>query len=265
MHNFSSFIHAPGVDFPTQPTDNFERACVGGFMKRSLRPRKTATLSESLQRQLNMYALAASAAGVGILALSVPAEAEIVYTPAHHKITHGGSFKIDLNHDGITDFTLINTFSTTTSTFRSNLSIRPAAGNGGEGWTGDRPYASALKLGAAIGPADYFPGKQMASVNVGPAEVYYVGSWVNVKNRYVGLRFKIKGKIHYGWARLSVQVENHRVVGTLTGYAYETVAGKPIKAGQIKDEDDALIQPASLGHLARGASALSAWRGKERM
>jgi hypothetical protein len=234
-------------------------------MKRSLRPRKTATLSESLQRQLNMYALAASAAGVGILALSVPAEAEIVYTPAHHKITHGGSFKIDLNHDGITDFTLINTFSTTTSTFRSNLSIRPAAGNGGEGWTGDRPYASALKLGAAIGPADYFPGKQMASVNVGPAEVYYVGSWVNVKNRYVGLRFKIKGKIHYGWARLSVQVQNHTVVGTLTGYAYETVAGKPIKAGQIKEEDDAVIQPASLGHLARGASALSAWREKERM
>jgi hypothetical protein len=86
-----------------------------------------------------------------------------------------------------------------------------------------------------------------------------------VKNRYVGLRFKIKGKIHYGWARLSVQVQNHTVVGTLTGYAYETVAGKPIKAGQIKEEDDAVIQPASLGHLARGASALSAWREKERM
>jgi hypothetical protein len=235
-------------------------------MKHSLRPRKTARLPKSIQRQLNMYALAASAAGVGILASALPAEAEIVYTPAHHKITHGGSFKLDLNHDGITDFTLINTFSTTTSTFRSNLSARPAAGNGAEGWTGFRPYASALKLGAEIGPADYFPGKQMASVNVGPAAVYYVGSWVNVKNRYLGLSFKIKGKIHYGWARLSVQVENHTVVGTLTGYAYETVAGKPIKAGQTKEDDDtATIQPASLGHLARGASALSAWRGKERL
>jgi hypothetical protein len=106
----------------------------------------------------------------------------------------------------------------------------------------------------------------MASVNVGPAAVYYVGSWVNVKNRYLGLRFKIKGKIHYGWARLSVQVQNHTVVGTLTGYAYETVAGKAIKAGQTKEDDDtATIQPASLGHLARGASALSARRGKERL
>jgi hypothetical protein len=262
MQSFSSFINTPSVDFPTQATHNPWREWED-FMKHSLRPRKTATLPEAIQRQLNMYALAASAAGVGILALALPAEAEIVYTPTHQRVTHGGSFKIDLNHDGITDFTLINTFSTTTSTFRSNLSVRPAAGNGAEGWTGFRPYASALKLGGGIGPAHYFPGKQMASVNVGPAAVYYVGSWVNVKNRYLGLRFKIKGQTHYGWARLSVQVQNHTVVGTLTGYAYETVAGKPLKAGQTKEEDAATIQPASLGHLARGASALSAWRGKE--
>ena len=231
-------------------------------MKRSLRPRKTATLPESIQRQLNMYALAASAAGVGILALSVPAEGAIVYTPAHHRIPKGGSVKLDLNHDGVTDFRFVATFQTTTSTFRSNLSVLPAAGNGVEGWTGGRPYASALRLGAGIGPLRYFPGKQMASVNVGPAAIYYVGIWVNVKNRYLGLRFKIKGKTHFGWARLGVQVQNHTVVGTLTGYAYETIPGKAIKAGQTKD-DDATIQPASLGHLARGASALSAWRGKQ--
>jgi hypothetical protein len=51
-------------------------------MKRSPRPRKTATLPESIQRQLNMYTLAATATGVGILALAVPTEAVIVYTPA---------------------------------------------------------------------------------------------------------------------------------------------------------------------------------------
>ena len=182
------------------------------------------------------------------------------------ELPKGGSYKLDLNHDGITDFTFAATFQTLTSTFRSNLSLLPAAGNGAEGWTGGRPFASALKLGAGIGPQHYFPGKQMASVSVGPAATYYVGSWVNTKNRYLGLRFKIKGKTHYGWARLSVQVQNHTVVGILTGYAYETIPGKPIKAGQTKEDDDAAtIQPASLGHLARGSSALSAWRGKERL
>jgi hypothetical protein len=38
--------------------------------------RKPSTLSESLQRHLNAYALAASAAGVGMSALAQPAEAK---------------------------------------------------------------------------------------------------------------------------------------------------------------------------------------------
>jgi hypothetical protein len=76
------------------------------------------------------------------------------------------------------------------------------------------------------------------------------------------LKVKVDGKIHYGWARLNVSIQGSAIVGTLTGYAYETIPGKPIKAGQIKEGDDATIEPASLGHLARGASAISAGRGK---
>jgi hypothetical protein len=48
------------------------------------RPRRIASsLSESVQRQLNMYALAASAAGVSLLALASPAEGRIIYTHIH--------------------------------------------------------------------------------------------------------------------------------------------------------------------------------------
>jgi hypothetical protein len=44
-------------------------------MQRSSRPiRTSAKLSDSLHRQLNMYALAASAAGVGLLAFAQPTE-----------------------------------------------------------------------------------------------------------------------------------------------------------------------------------------------
>jgi hypothetical protein len=55
-------------------------------MKRSSRPLKTAELPRSLHQQLNSYALAASAAGVGVLVLAQPAEAKIIYTKAHHLI-----------------------------------------------------------------------------------------------------------------------------------------------------------------------------------
>ena len=56
-------------------------------MNRSSGPRKTADLCNSSQQYLNMYAIAASAAGVGMLALAQPVAAKIVYTPTHPSST----------------------------------------------------------------------------------------------------------------------------------------------------------------------------------
>ncbi len=69
-------------------------------MKRT--SRKPSELSQSLQRNLKAYALAASAAGVGMLAL--PAEAKIVYRPTHIYIPLHHPVGLDLNGDGIVDF-----------------------------------------------------------------------------------------------------------------------------------------------------------------
>jgi hypothetical protein len=235
---------------------------------KSLRAR--VMLSPSTDQRLTSYALAASAAGVGVLALTMPAEGRIIYTPAHHVITHGGSFNLDLNHDGIIDFTLRDKYFTRSmSTFISALSAVPAAGNGVDGWTAVQRglsstqmqhYAFALKAGARIGGAQYFVGQQIASVIAGPGGSYYDGSWVNVRNRYLGLRFKIKGSTHYGWARLNVKVQKLRVTATLTGYAYETVANRPIVVGQT--EPDPTAGATSLGSLAKGWSDLPGVSGK---
>ena len=88
----------------------------------------------------------------------------------------------------------------------------------------------------------------------------YYGQWTNVTGRYLALRFKLHGKTHYGWARLNVVDRGFTLTGTLTGYAYETIANKAIVAGDTKGRDKDEVQPVSLGHLARGASAVSAWR-----
>jgi hypothetical protein len=69
-------------------------------MNRPSGPRKTTNLPESLHQQLNMYALAAGAAGVGVLALAQPADAKIVYTPAHKHLPHNKLFYLD----GVDDF-----------------------------------------------------------------------------------------------------------------------------------------------------------------
>src|SRR5438105_4742999 len=86
----------------------------GATMKRS-RPHKTLEL---VHQKLTSYALAAGAAGVSSLALSQPAAAKIVYTPAHVNIVGPHAFyQLDLNHDGIVDFSIANTVQITTDQF----------------------------------------------------------------------------------------------------------------------------------------------------
>jgi len=101
------------------------------------------------------------------------------------------------------------------------------------------------------------------------------GNWINVTNRYLGLKFLIKGKVHYGWARLNVTVVQSKLTVILTGYAYETITGRSIIAGRTKgpaeDRNDLgpasltapTWKPATLGALALGAPGLTICRREE--
>lgn len=221
--------------------------------------------------RLTMYALAATAAGVGILAMAQPAEAEIVYTKANKHIGPNSTLHLDLDHDGIADFDLKDVYE--------------AGGYSSAGWLSavpDRPknaawghvvqrqaYGSALSANVEVGPKaqflaeavgmaeeDFSGGKDRA------AFVYGSGPWANVTNRYLGLKFVIKGEMHFGWARLNVSLGkyNTEVSAVLTGYAYETVANRPILTGKEHGSDDrsnpaqAVDRAATLGRLARGSS-----------
>ena len=221
-------------------------------------------LAQHLDQRLTAYALAASAAGVGVLALAPRSEAKIIYRNVHHVIGRNASYALDLNHDGKTDFTIQNVEGGGTCTttlcnpYFAKLAAQPAAGNGAAGFViASAPWAFDLKAGARIGPSQYFRGSMLATANGYPGSASSKnGSWVNVKNRYLGLKFKIAGKIHYGWVRLSVQVQNFSITATLTGYAYETTPNKPIIAGETIGQDLAITKPSSLGDLARGAFAI---------
>ncbi len=258
-------------------------------MKRSTGPRKAANLSESIHRQLSMYAIAAVVAVLSALALTERSEAKIVYTPVSVQLS---KYSLDVNNDGITDFTLQLQGSVKHDegcqawNISDYLSDVAAKGNGvisdGNG------LAAVLRRGAEIGASQKFTSQQEMAY-VWQEYIFYMGrpchlykgeegNWLNVTNGYLGLVFKIKGKTHYGWARLSVQssdgFDDVHMEATLTGYAYETIPGKSIKAGQTKGADGEDFsasssmtspvadapQPASLGALAMGTRGLSIWR-----
>ena len=75
-----------------------------------LRNRETTHLDSTFDRSLSLYALAAGAAGVSLLALAQPAEGKIIYTPTSQRIGHH-TF-LDLNGDGINDFQFSDIVST---------------------------------------------------------------------------------------------------------------------------------------------------------
>jgi hypothetical protein len=238
-------------------------------MKRPVRA--PSQLSESMHKRLSAYALAASAAGVGVLALAQPAEARVVYTPAHVKIGYPDFkvYRLDINHDGITDFLFstramntyqLNVCGPTRSESRPCLSTKGNHFNEIWGYkTGrfSKGFASALRQGARIaGDPKHFLSQNfiMASVTCGEGSCGTArGPWAkaNGNNRYLGLKFVVKGKVHYGWARVNVVAPPPDTRAILTGYAYETIPNKPIKAGQTHSEDQA-----TLGRLAQGASGV---------
>jgi hypothetical protein len=244
-------------------------------MKPSSRPPRTPSpLSDSIHHQLNLYALAASAAGVSLLSLSPLAEAKIVYTKIHQDIGRNGIYELDLNHDGMVDF-LLQQYGT--SSLNSNrLLADEALGNAVVGSLNSsdsfktiRHYASALKPGARIGPGQRFikggnNGEMMVWIWVDPdgGQYHTYGKWIDFNNRYLGLKFKINGSTHYGWARLSVHHAGTKISATLTGYAYETVRNRSIRAGQTTG--DSVTDPTNpdeatsttLGALSLGAQSV---------
>jgi hypothetical protein len=224
------------------------------------------TLGEKLEQQFKAYSAAAGAAGMGLLALAQSTQAEVVYTPAHIRFTIGSSHWIDLNHDGLNDFRIEDLpdrgLGSTTFVIATGLH------GDGVGVRQDSRYALPLPLGARIGPSNIFSrGATMAIAYHGSGG----GTWG--KNHYLALEFVLDGQKHYGWAELSIALNQQgTVAGEIEGYAYETIANKPIRAGATKEQDNTVEPlapisrrtpapvPATLGLLALGSPGLSYWR-----
>jgi len=236
-------------------------------MKQPIRPPRTPSrLSDSIHHQLNMYALAASAAGVGALAMVQPAQAKIVYTPTHKNLPINKYFYLDLNHDSVNDFKFYVLAYCTAAGENCDGAVnlyRLRSVNGAVGQIRSNiPFNSALVAGAPVGNTQQFlnQAKEVMGWCFGRYSGGCYGPWATsrsgpVDHRYLGLKFKINGKTHYGWARLNVWVRWDTASATLTGYAYETIPGKAIVTGKTKGPDVITLppdNPGSLGHLAQG-------------
>ena len=237
----------------------------------------TARVGAKLDKNLLAYTAAASAAGVGILALAQPAQGKVVYTPGNEPIiVNGALLALDLNHDGTADFSFKNFYYVTHGLGGASLKITPAQ-QANEIWgikSRGKSCAVALPVRTKVGPkGDFGPspnGVFMAGVNLGNSthSGFAYCPWDGVETAYLGLKFVISGETHYGWARVKFVAPSFFNSATLSGYAYETVPNRPIVTGQTTGTDETSIgdevalapvnystsAPAGLGVLATGAA-----------
>jgi hypothetical protein len=236
--------------------------------------------------------MAAAAASVGVLSLAEPAQSEVVITNKNIPIPactlpSPCSLSLDLNGDGVNDLKLsLLSTQTVYGYYAGTNFLRVTAHNGGVmGTAGGKhgPYASALLRGAKIGASDHFlSGKDTIEDTYFNAHTYFeafkrfYGKWEgNHPNRFLGVKFKISGKTHYGWIRITVNSDMIRpfalMSATITEYGYETIANKSLSAGlastnsageQAQAGAEKSVAP-SLGVLARGAEGLALWRREE--
>jgi hypothetical protein len=262
---------------------------------------KNPAISETTDHRVRLYAIAAAAASVSALALAQPAEGEIIVTNKTIPIHANTGLSLDLNGDGVTDFDFFLSNYTISHTIVNNLFVsQPGSFNAGNSVIGTGYLASALLRGAKIGPGGPFiktyakygvgiEGSALCTQNCGGKSGYSFdqrlqGKWGGGHpNRFIGVKFKINGKIHYGWIRLTVTVK-HKGSGkgptgsfsaTITEYGYESVPNKSCDAGLagaaapeapkrvVPKPENSLKTGPALGMLALGAVALPVWRRDE--
>ena len=254
--------------------------------KDSKQPRPTAVINSKLNKNLTAYVAAAGAAGVALLASAPSAEAKVIYTQTHTRLS---AVTLDINHDGVFDFVIRDEggcVSERNGSICGGVLMLNASSYTKGHFMGAPGFASALFAGAKIGPTAQFSAGEIIgsdfyrffSGTITPPtwDGPFANSGKGVRNRYIGLKFNIGPQAHYGWMRISVQIPNSQkpgFIGTITGYAYETEPNTAIIAGQtsgaseharsMSDPLDSQPAPASLGMLARGADGLALWRREE--
>ena len=233
-------------------------------------PRKTE-LSSRLDQLLTSYAMAATAAGVAMLACAVPANARIVCGHSSASIVGEGTIPFNPAKSQFAPFNMAQTYFGGAGTTWNRAFLTPNT-KGASDLLATNNLPRPLANGEVIGPNGHFGkgnsyGLLLTYGNYrGGTTNNHNGNFPFDKSAYLGYKFSISGQDHFGWARLRVDIQKPHTVTKLLAFGYETVSGKAIKAGSCASADATTtdadtktsgneLTAATLGLLALGAKA----------
>ena len=263
----------------------------GGSERSGPRAVMAVGLREPLSQALNAYAVAAVAAGVTVVACSMPAEAAPICKSLNGQITRTSSFAFSPTGQFVPPFNVAQTTfkyflgTTGVSTWIwLNRGFFSPNTVGAKVLLGIHDLPAGLAYGDQIGPGGQFSkGRSYGLLFTYGKGNFSVGGGTKLKHRghmsfehdnFVGFQFSQSGSVHYGWLRLSLAVLDSKSGGNfpkvtsihLTSYGYESASNTAIAAGSCSAEassSDDVSGPSagpSLGMLALGSEGISAWR-----
>lgn len=244
----------------------------------AIRRRKNpVALPEALQRRLHNYALAAGAAGVAALACSYPAEAEPVCRDLKAQLLSANTYPLNPANQKIAPFNVAQTtYAYSSISFGKfwswNRGFFVPNSRGAEIVVDAKSYPVDVALGDSIGPKKKF-GKGASyglmftygkGLHGGRSDhgtlLKHRGNFNFQQINYVGFQFSDAGKVHYGWARLSVTFQEtygkHSILHVLAS-GYETIPDTGIAAGSCSASVSGNSATKTLGALALGVGGSS--------
>jgi hypothetical protein len=223
----------------------------------------------SLECKLGAYAFATGA----LLATPDPAPAEIIYSGVVDvPVGLNTSYNLDLNGDGTTDFTIVNSYD---SGFGSTCSSTSLVVPDNNAVVITPPDAAALNPFDVISANDQLGGGRRLMAALSTSQMGSVGTirrvygpWIDAQNKFLGLRFVFPdGSTHYGWARMSVGYQGNGFDPVIHDWAYEntpdmpilagdTIGGGPAPAPAARPHSPAAPEPSPLALLAQGTAGV---------
>jgi hypothetical protein len=253
-----------------------------GTKRKSKRNHDAAELAP-LFGQISGYCLAASAAGVTVLACSSPVDAAPVCTTTTISFRDTMSYPLNPASQKVAPFNVVQTYNNVSSLshyvglrgfFTPNI---PSANTvlDANGFPADLP------AGAVIGPdANFGKGNSYGEFFQFQYFQGVTGPFASGQPGYAGFEFSQAGQTHYGWIRMRVvQKQRYYPFLLVSEYGYESTPNTAIAAGSCATSASS-IEPGpepqpqaarsaeknksgaapSLGLLALGSEGLPLWR-----
>lgn len=157
---------------------------------------------------------------------------DVAYTDLNNaEVGYNQPYNLDIDTNGDSDFVFTTVLIQADDGDHLQFKIFPRSSNS---VVGAADSAAVISDGAVIAPDAAFDKVHQILVakitsNTGTS---WRGAWLGVHNKYVGIRFKLKGAdYHYGWVRISVNTVTEKV--EVHDMAYCLTAGREIHAGSI--------------------------------